>query len=403
MIQARTYGGATGSVAVGFQFINGKPIVEVHDPRWLYPVFEDRITLKLAAIEKRYMYPVEMRDPETGEWGEMWFWYRRIIDGNSDVLFKPSPVGDGEEPEWIETARVDHNLNFCPVIWVQNLPVLDDVDGDPDCVGIYDMVESIDNLLAQANIGTISNCDPTVKLITDAEIPDLRKGSRNAIKLPAGSDASYMEISGSGPEAARKMAEELRRYALEVAQCVLEHPEMERRTATEIERVYSTMIAKADILREQYGQRLVVPLMEMMVEAARKLATPVLNNDGQLERQVPVLPPKVMQGSNGSEQVARALGPGGVLKLQWPGYFEPTLTDVELATRSAIGAKAGGLIDAEHASKFVAQYYRVEDVPAMLKKIKSDQSEQQAKMAEAAMAGIPLPDQGGHPYGKKGM
>jgi hypothetical protein len=400
MMQARTFGGATGSVAVGFQFVSGKPIVEVHDPRWIFPQFKDRIMLTLSSIEKRYIYPMEMRDPETGEWKEVPFWYRRIIDEESDVLYKPEPVGDGEEPEWQEDIRVDHRLGFCPVVWIQNMPALDDIDGDPDCTGIYELVESIDTLLAQANVGTVSNCDPTVTLITDAQdIPELRKGSRNAIRLPTGSAASYMEISGSGPEAARKMAEEFRKYALEVAQCVLEHPEMERRTATEIERVYSTMIAKADILREQYGQRGVIPLVEMMIDAARKLSIPVVNGDGQIERQTLNLPPKVQPDS--PDRIARTLGPGGVLKIQWPGYFEPTLTDIELATRSAIAAKAGGLIDSEHASKFVAGYYRVEDVPGMMKKVESEAKDQQEAIAASAMAGLPMPGSGGgHPYGK---
>lgn len=400
MMLARTYGGASGSVAVGFQFVGGKPVVEVHDPRWLFPQFKDRIALKLASLEKRYIFPVEARDPETGAWGEVWYWYRRIIDEQSDVVFKPVPVGDGEEPIWEEDVRVDHNLGFCPVVWVQNLPVLDDIDGDPDCVGIYDLVESIDALLAQANIGTVKNCDPTTKIITDADIGEIRKGSGHAIKLPIGSDAGYMEITGSGPEAARKMAEELRRYALEVAQCVLEHPEMERRTATEIERVYSTMIAKADILREQYGQRCVIPLVEMMVEAARKLSTSVMGSDG-IERSSVDLPPRFRPDS--AEKVARVLGPGGLLKIQWPGYFEPTLSDVDLATRSAIAAKAGGLIDAEHASKFVAGYYRIEDVPAMLKQIESEENVQQEKVAAAAMSGLPKPGKEGiRPTGRIG-
>lgn len=155
MIQARTYGGATGSVAVGFQFLEGRPIMEVHDPRWVMPKFADRASLDLDSIDKRFMYPAEERDPQTGAWVQVWYWYRRLIDRERDVLWKPILVGDGAEPAWdnpdLVEANVEHGFGFCPVRWIQNVPCADDVDGDSDCVGIYEMVEAIDALIAQAN------------------------------------------------------------------------------------------------------------------------------------------------------------------------------------------------------------------------------------------------------------
>ncbi len=63
MIQARNYGGATGTVALGFQFVDGVIEFESHDPRWCKPTFTDRSKLKLKSIEKKYMYPEELIDP----------------------------------------------------------------------------------------------------------------------------------------------------------------------------------------------------------------------------------------------------------------------------------------------------------------------------------------------------
>ena len=60
MLMARTFGGAMGTVAVGFQFVHGKPHFEVHDPRWTLPKFRDRSNLILESVEKRYIYPVEV-------------------------------------------------------------------------------------------------------------------------------------------------------------------------------------------------------------------------------------------------------------------------------------------------------------------------------------------------------
>ena len=378
MILARTYGGSMGTVAVGFQFVDGRPVVEVHDPRWCIPVFEDRHALKLASIEKKYMYPVDEQDPETGAWVQRPYWYRRIIDRERDILFAPCPVTD-EAPEWQIEREVEHGLGMCPVVWAQNMPVQDDIDGDPDCLGIDDICDQMDALLSQANIGIIASCDPTLKIITNAELDSIRKGNRNALKLPEGSSADYMEINGAGLKQALEMAQELRKMALEVAQCVLDHANVHGRTATEVERLYSSMLAKADILREQYGERLVKPLLEMMVEAVRHLETPRAVEGGIL-RQVVKLPYKTKLREDGTvEKAARRLGDGGMISLNWGPYFQPTLEEAIQATQATVMAKTGGVLDQEHAVAFTAPFFLVEDAQTMVRSI---HHEQQTAMEE---------------------
>lgn len=386
MIMARTYGGAMGAVAVGFAFLEGKPMVEVHDPRWLYPEFADRDDLRLAKIEKRYQFPVDEQDPETGEWIQRAYWYRRLIDDVRDVVFKPVPV-DEESPAWEVEREVEHGFGFCPVVWAQNLPVQDDIDGDPDCQGIEEMCEQIDALLSQAAMGTIGNSDPTLRIITDAELPDLRKGTGNAIKLPAGSSMDYMELSGTGPKAAVELADKLRMLALEVAQCVLDQTQGAGvRTATEVDKVYASMIAKADVLREQYGERLVKPLIEMMVRAIRIIEQPRLV-DGALVRRVVRLPDQVTRREDGTiERAARSLGDGGALNLSWGPYFDPSLDDLQKATTATATAMAAGLLDKEHAIGFVAPYYLVEDAAGMAKKIEREAAAEQGRLDDAMMA-----------------
>lgn len=432
MLQARALGGAMGTVAMGFQFLEGKPVVEVHDPRWLFPEFEDRQELRLSSIEKRFMFPIEMRNPK-GEWEEVMHWYRRVINAESDTVWKPVPVGDGkQEPPWyvadeegnevpnpaLVQAHVVHNLSFCPVIWIQNLPVGDDIDGEPDCHGALDMSKEIDGLLAQAGRGTKSNCDPTVVVTTTASMGDLRKGSDNALKIPDG-DAKYMEISGSGPKAALDMAATLRSYFLEMVQCVLEHPDVANRTATEVERSYESMYAKADVLREQYGERGVKPLLRMMVKAAQS-STQARAEDGQIVRGALVLPPKVVkvqaqdddgngqpgrpgsQNGNGRNQngngqperpqvqlVERRLGKFAdrlETQLQWPPYIKPTVDDALKVVQASTAAKMGQLVDGEHAAKKVAPYFDVEDVQAMMDKVKKEASSEQAQLEAMALS-----------------
>ena len=402
MIQARMYGGAMGTVAMGFQFVDGKLEFEVHDPRWCTPVFSDRAQLKLQAIEKRYMYPIDEVDEDTGQYVTVWYWYRRIIDQTGDVIFAPVEVGDGTEPTWVPDKVVTHGFGFCPVLWVQNMPVQDDMDGDPDCHGIFDMIETIDALLAMADKGTLANCDPTVVISTDAEMDEVKKGSDNALKLPTGGSARYMELAGTGPKTAVELAKEFRTMALEIAQCVLDHPDVTNRTATEVERVYSGMIAKADIMREQYGEHCIKPLIEMVLQAVHNFEEGFIDVE-TAEHIVGVvnIPPKAVKAADGTVELEpRKLGTvTGVPQVKWPPYFEPMLSDIEMATRSAIAAKVGGVIDRVQAVKFVAPYFKIEDPAAMMVNIENEQQEEQNRLAEQALGMLHAPGVPGQPPG----
>jgi hypothetical protein len=274
---------------------------------------------------------------------------------------------------------------------VQNLPVNDEIDGDPDCLGIYDMIEAIDMLVSQAHRGTVHNCDPTLVTVSDQEMEDATKGTGNGLQVPAGGDIKYLEITGQGPKAAWDAAEILRKYALEVAQCVLEHAEMSQRTATEIERVYAAMISKGDMLREQYGEKGIKPLAIMMIKAAKAVGMARRDvNSNEIIKGKLALPQRVQDkgGDGNAQRVDRKLGWGGELKLQWPGYFEPMPQEILQSTQAAVAAKTGGLIDQEHATKFVADYFNVENVSEMLVAVKKEAQEQQALLEEQMMAGM---------------
>jgi hypothetical protein len=393
MIKARTFGGAVGTAVIGFQFVAGKVMFETFDPRWCEPAWLDRSTFKLKSIEIRYMYPQEERDV-TGVWKEIPYWYRRTIDIEADTLYAPAPVGDGEEPDWQAQKQVKHGLGFCPVVWIQNQPLDDDIDGDPDCLGAFEMIDAIDTLLSSANGAIIANTDPTVVISTDAKnMVDVKKGNNNAIKVEKGGGANYMEISATGPKAAEDLADKFRAFVLEVTQCVLDASAQDAsaRTATEIERKYAAMIAKADVLREQYGQNGIILLCDMLVAAVRKAQTTVTTDPetGKIVRQVINLPKKkvVNEETGEAKMIDHELGEGGMMSIQWPHYFEPLLADIDLAVRAAVAAVAGKLIDIEHAARFVAEYFRVEDIHMMLDKIKSEVAEREEAMASRMFGG----------------
>ncbi len=403
MAQARRFGGAMGSVAIGFNIRDGKPIFETHDPRWAIPTFKDRHECILRKLEKRYVYPEYIRGPE-GEWLQVWFWYRRVIDEKADEVWEKVPVEDGEEPVWsyYESSRIEHGLDLCPVVWMQNTPEEDDIDGDPDCWGIYDIIEEHDALMSQASRGVKANCDPTLWISSDEEVDGpIAKGSDNALKYEKGSSAQYLEITGAGPKAAREMAGELRERAYEIAAVVPDDITQVEKTATEIRARMARMTEKADALREQYGEMGIKRIMEIAEHVIRQ-STGVRDversfNDGEnvepIRRVMRIdsklkLPPKYEENPETGTKtpVQRVLGPGSYLELQWPRYFEPTLEDISKAVTAAVTGMQGGVMDMKMAITFLKQYLPIEDEEVIIKRLEAAQDEQ-AAMIEDQLAG----------------
>lgn len=402
MILARTYGGAMGSVGIGFKFKNGKPIVEVHDPRWSIPVFDDEESGELESFEKRFMFPDETRDPDTGQWVQGDFWYRRLITKMTDTIWPRVPVDGNNEPDWDDPAytkvEVEHNLGFVPVVWVQNHVLQGSIDGWTDAEGIYDMTESGDRLRAQAERGTVANCDPTLVLATDAEWEGVRKGSDNALQVEKGGEAAYLEIAGTGPETALKMAAVYRALSLEVAQCVLDtNFTGPARTEEEVKSNYSSMYECADKLRVQYGTKGVTRLLELVLKAARKLATPVSVEKGEgiteVQMQTVELQPKLNKAEDGTvTKTERSIGEGEIVELNWPTYTEASKEDTIKAVQSAAQAKTTGLVDSETATRHVAPYFQVENVADVVEKAAEEEEKLRTGMADriagAAASGV---------------
>jgi hypothetical protein len=394
-MQARSLGGAMGSVAVGFAFLNGKPHLELFDPRWATPTFVSRTSSELKRLEVLYQYPRELFDGETGVWREVPYWYRRVIDAERDIVYRSVPVTD-EAPVWQVENEVVHGLGEVPVVWVQNTPTQDDVDGDSDYHGVLDMLHAIDQLLAQAQIGTIANADPTLVISTNADLPpDLAKGSRAPIKLPGDGKAQYLELQGVGAKAATELADLYRRRVLEACHCVLEDGASDKsvqskRTATEIERSYAAMIARTDVLREQWSETGIKPLLAKMLRAIRTVEQGRVGEDGRVVRGMVSVPPHIERDASGRivAKRPREVGDGEVIELVWPSYFEPTIEDADVAVKTASAALVGKLVDQETAIAYVSPFFHVSDPKEMAARIQVEAAKQ-AALIGGIEAGLP--------------
>lgn len=401
MHHARNHGGGMGSVAVGFVITDGQPAFEVHDGRWCTPTFKNRFDHTLRSLEKRVAYPLEEKDPETGEWEVNWYWYRRLFTETSDTVWDRIPVGDGTEPAWAELPcePVEHALDECQVVWIQNTKNDEGPDGDTDCHGAYETIETLDRITSAITRGTRKNTDPTLLLKSELEFDSIGKGSDQAIQVETTGDARYIELAGTGIETAMKVASLLEDRVCRSARVVLERSRTAvqqggARTATEAVQDATGMHEQVGVLREQYGQRGVLKVMRIALRAIRKYLAPTYDAQGQILQPVLLLPPREIPSEVPGQPpmlVPRALGPdeNPQMELAWPPLTEPTLGEIELAVRAASMALEKKLVDAEHASQFVAPYFAIEDVKAMLAKMDAKAAQVQADADAAAFAAGP--------------
>ena len=399
---ARCLGGAMGSVGVSFRFRNGKPLVEIHDPRWCTPSFLDIATGEISALEIRYQYPKEIRRPD-GILDTEPYWYRRTIDAVQDVVYEPAPVGDGDEPLWQIQSGGPHGFGEAPAVWVRNTPT-EDVDGEPDCLGIYEAQEAIDRLISQADQGAVENADPTLGIFSDDWKQDsVKKGSRNALKAEKGAASSYIEMSGTGVETALKVADVHRRNALEVVQLVLDSEINEgTMTATEVERRYSPMHERGDLFREQYGESGAKPLLGKIIRAILAMrAAPALDQATGL-RIMPqvVLPPQTQPGQ---PPLPREM-PAGLtsfsddqLELSWPEWIKRGPTDAMAASTAVSAARSARVIDQESAVQYIAPFFGIDDPAAALARLRSEGGAADDALTEALIKASATPPAGAPP------
>jgi len=394
MVEIRNKGGGMGTAIFGFKVIAGRVVFECFDARWCTVEQDPADPTSLISLDERFYYPREEQNKETGAWEDVYYWHRRRIDRETDILWKPLPVGDGmTEPKWDDPATVQeskkHGFGFVPVQLVQNLPVGDDLDGDPDCLGCYDYFDRIGELDSANHGGTMRNADPTPVLSSDGNVNEIPIGSKEAIKVEKGGDLKFAETTGTASKMAADESERLEARALRTAECVLADQEANSGgpvTAAEIYKRTASMHAKASVMRSQYGDKGLVPLMTKLVRAARMLATPVQTGGepGEDGEPTPIktivrkiqLPPRVETQPDGGpvQLVDRKLSDvtGTMIELVWPPFSVPSPKDTTAKVMATVQARTGKLITLGTAVRHVSADFNIENPQAEIDELKKE-------------------------------
>lgn len=450
MIRARCLGGSMGTVGLSWCFHHGTPRFEVHNAKNLYVhSWLDRVQLLPRHVTEVYLFYKVKWDGKA--FNKVFYWFRRDWTPEGDFVFTDVPFVQGKEPNWEvdEELSNHHGDGVVHFEWIQNFPT-DEIDGLPDYDGLYEQFDVLDVLNSVVTRGAILNLDPTLKIKMDRDEVNrfgLRKGSDNALITGKDGDASYMELSGTSIEAGLKLVESLRRSILETAQAIVPDPSevaSQGVSSVTIKALFTPMLAKADVLREQYSSPMKRALENMTEVARRKIMAPVdqqllseqgepmvdpqtgqpitepvqfvLNIPPRYEKQpqqqpavdpmtgqpqmqpaapdpMTGMPPVDAYGQPLMEPVMEVIvvevpvprmpGQGGELEPQWPPYFAPTFAD-QTALVAAMQIAAGGkpFISVETATDVVSAAFGVD--PVQEKKRLADQGQTDGA-AQAAM------------------
>lgn len=369
MIDAATRG-SVGSVAIGMRILKGRVFWQAMPTMALTPAWDPDEPDRLLSVTE--LYQVKGKDMQaayhlTDDQAALTYWFKRVWDFAAETWFLPLSTEDLSlnKPYLIDAARtVRHELGFCPLYWVRNLPGGDQIDGGCTFASAIETQVEIEYRLSQGGRALQYASDPLMMIREPAgsEGGEMVRSASNAIIVGADGDAKMLEIDGAASAAVVEFCRALRDIALETMHGNRANPDkMAGATSGRAhEMMASALIGLVDKLRLSYG-RCVLRLLQMVVMANKKL--PLRLEDADVEA-----------GALTNKR----------LKLQWGPYFVATISDKQMMSATLGQLKAAGLISRESAVEQVCDYEEIQDAKTELAQIDADIAAQDARLAKQA-------------------
>ena len=366
MVDAATRG-SVGSIAILMRILKGRVFWQVMPTLTLTPRWDPEEPDRLLDVTERYQVPGKtlqgMGYPLTDDQAAMQYWFQRVWDINSETWFQPLSVEDdnnGIKPKVDLGRTVLHQLGFCPVYWVRNLPGGDQIDGGCTFLPAMETQIEIEYRLSQGGRALHYASDPLMMIREPASSDgDLVRSASNAIVVSKDGDAKMLEIDGAASAAVVEFCKALRDIAIETMHGNRANPDKlaSAQSGRAMELLYQPLINLTDRLRHSYG-RAVLRLMQMVIAANVRI--PLRIN----EVQVPM-------GRMAKQR----------LLLQWGPYFPATIHDKQAMSQTLGQLKRDGLISRETAVEQVADFEDIADASAEIARIEADITAQDARLA----------------------
>lgn len=388
-------------------FVNGDPDGKVESLIWSYQYDEIERGDDGHPVCKRYAF-------------------RRDYDAVSVTEYAPAPIEVGKKIEWTVTESKPHGLGFCPIVWCRNLP--DEcgsaIDGAAIFDGLLDEIDALNFALSKRHqgievlgtpqpyeIGVQDGDGPGMAGRTaapqpkDSRAPTYSSGAQRAARTRAarktGPDQlwSYqgidvelglVETTGKAFEVASAHVNDIRARLLEAMDVILLDPTTVAgkgdMSAKALALMYAPMLALVDELREWWWEHALRPLLDMMLQAVSVLGPSVLVKGAAKLAATLKKRTVVIDGAEHWEPPT--------IEPLWGEYFAPSAEEITQAVTAATAAKTGGLIAAETASRFVANFFGVTEIEPELEAVEEEQAaatEEALKTAQAT-GGQPMGD-----------
>lgn len=398
---------------------NGKFQIDTPHPKNCIPTFVDTATNEVGAMTIVYRFDKEVEE-ELGSVKKITtkqFWYRRDITATEYVVFKDALIEEGKDVVWTrdDDATLDHDLGFCPVVWIPNLR---EADGDPDGCGLYegldDEFDALNFALSQRHRGINywGVPQPWEALAPEDKPP---AATAQAARVPKGKESngsgysrgkteparatspdqiwSYqvsedrksppvglLETTGKAFDAATKHVLDVRSRILEAIDVVLMDPATVAGkgdiSAKALSYMYAPLLGLVDELRECWWTHGLQRILSMMLRIAKTLGADGLYVPGAAKL-ITIL---------GRFEIDGMWFPPAMTPI-WGDYFSPSNAEILAAVQTAAAAK-GVLVTQDTATRYVAPYFGVEDLDAELADLEGEQAEAVQQQQDAMTAKV---------------
>ena len=200
---------ACGTAVSVIALVDGCPRINTLRAKWCEPEY-DESGCNITALEVTYPFFAYEKSNQ-GQWMVHARLYRRRIDAQRDVVYKPmdmTAMGLGKI-DWVEdpAKSVTHGLGFCPVVWYKlraSYEHASDIDGYPIHGTQLDELDALNYSLSQRGRAAIYSGDPQAyETGVDPQAPPAGGMGRAAI-VPAKDGSGYVFGSTAGGRPARK-------------------------------------------------------------------------------------------------------------------------------------------------------------------------------------------------------
>lgn len=372
-----------------------------------------------------YQFAKEVAD-EQGRPQTKRYVFRREWDSRNVYVYPDAELPNDQNVQWAAPTVTPHGLKFCPVMWVRNdAEHSTDTDGESLIGDLREEFEALDMALSRRHQGIIYLGAPQMVEtgVEEGDGPDQTgrkagppgysgKGAYNvapkARRVAPDCVWTYenekvtvglVETTGKAFEAGTHHVTDIRSRILEIKGVVLTSMtdtigsgEGGRSRSTSgqmsgrfLKLAHAPLIALTQEYRDHWWPNVLRPLLSMLARIVADMPTDAAGNKMVIfipgtEKALPLLQQFQVPATVDGE--GNVLDEGGWIEPQleasWGQFFQPDVSERQIAVESAITARDGKLITEETAASDVGPMYGVENVQKELEEIEAGKVDEPA-------------------------